>query len=609
MIAFASNDATPRHRITKRHRASDPATPLPELAEVAALYPEEVHANPAFQLTLLADPAAILQFPHNSIHALIKCRSAPRSLLSWCADRHKEMHPFVPRARWLIAQHPNADAAVLAKLSGTPEEFICSMHVASPGAFQTDWCEELLDAVRVWRTAPLRAGDLRVVGGLLRHGLVDGTDRLVLAAIAVCGPSACLRFLGEQTGLPDAVAAPLFDAAVHAVEQTMGARIHQRRSQAPGGGRRLERSEFCGAIESHEDAVLLASSRMAANRMRACMALGGRLPPEILASLAADRTWRVRAAVAYRPQLGLDLSLRLASDPELAVREVLAGATHHPEVLVRLARDPSIRVRYRAAGNHACTPVIDQSLRNSALIRDCLMDAWRSGQGTDAEGKPLARRDQSDRWTAEECAILALRSPADSLARLLLMASERCPVEVLEHYAGNSCWWLRIAVARNRRTPEARVRHAATTDSNWLVRSAASEALAAREAAAARGMAAVPLPEPFRAEAISERHVAASMAKTPGWVRAMMSDVDWHRVQTAILASLAIEPLRGFLLAGMLRGRSRMRGSALSLIRQRVQPQWTRLAEDFLAEQLCGKASPEREEAVVMAGCEDGVVE
>ena len=602
MIAFAAGNGASQPRTTKRARAADPGTPLAVLGELAALYPDEVHANPAFQLMLLVDPASILAVPHAAVHALLKSAAAPESLLAWCANRHEDVTRHVPRARWLIAQHPNATAPVLAMLAGTPEGFLCPMHVASPEAFGMHWTEALSRAVPPWQAQPVRHGDLRVVAGLLRHGLVDGRDPVVRMAVEASGPAACSVFLGVQKGLGADDVAPMFAAAINAVVQTMGARIHQRRSSPPGAARRLERTEFCGPLASDEDAVALASSRKAANRMRACMALGSRLPQGLIASLAVDRVWKVRAAVAYRPQLDLETSLALADDPEPRVREALAGATSHPEVLRRLAEDPHLLVRYRVAGNAADPPEVDRALRSHDSVRECLLGAWQRGEGVNAEGKPLARPDQSDRWTAEECATLALRSAPDALARLLLLTSDRCPAEVLESHATHGSWWLRIAVVRNRRAPAPLIKQVLASDTNWLVRAAATEALAVREEAGAR-----PLPEPLRAAAISERHLPKELASRASWVRAMLAADDWHRVQTGIHASLSDDLLRGLLLAGMIRGRTRMRGSAMTLLRRNVQPQWVRLAEDFLAEQLVGGGTPDREVAAVMAACGGGV--
>lgn len=602
MIAFAAGNGPTQPRTTKRTRAADPGTPLSMLGELAALYPEEVHANPAFQMMLLVDPASILGFPHTSVHALLKCPAAPESLLSWCASRHVDVSRHVSRARWLIAQHPNASAAVLAKLAGTPEQFLCSMHVASPKAFKQHWAGAIVEAVPPWQAEAVKSGDLRVVAGLFRTGMADGRDPLVRMAIEASGPSACSVFLGMQRGLSAAEVAPLFATSVHAVSQTIAARIHQRRSASPGAVRRLARTEFCGSLASTEDAVALARSRRADNRMRACMALGGRLPQDLIAALAVDRAWKVRAAVAFRPQLDLETSRALAEDPEPKVREALAGASSHPEILSRLAADPSLLVRYRVAGNDAAQPEVDRALRNEESIRECLLAAWERGEGVNAEGKPLVRSDQSDRWTAEECATLALRSAPDSLARLLVLTSDRCPVEVLESHAAHGSWWLRIAVVRNRRTPEALLGRILVTDTNWLVRAAGHEALAARQA---DGTAS--LPEPLRAAAIGERYLPKELASRAAWVRAMLAADDWHRVQTGIHASLADDLLRGLLLAGMIRGRSRLRGSAMTLLRRNVQPQWVRLAEDFLAEQLLAAASPDREVAGVMAACGGGV--
>lgn len=552
----------------RRARAADPGTSPEDLLTLAETNANEVLLNPAFELCQVVEPDYLLRLSSRGWLAVLRSRNAPTELLLWASQRIKEVIRRSPRAGWVLAQHPAATRAILDRLDVLPCGELARLHAQSRHADAAPWLSEVAAAALRASESSRMPVDARLVAGMVRAGMFAADDALV-HALAAHGPGAVRRcYVAHQRGISDEQARTVLGREVDLFLQQFRGTIRARVDQLFPYERELrsERREFCGVVEPGESVVDLSRSRRVADRCRACMALRGVLPEDRLRALLSDRSWRVRASVAYRPQLELADSLALVTDPDPRVREALAKATSHPAVIDRLSLDPSIHVRLCVARNPRCSPEIDARFADRDAVADCLLAAWKAGTLIDANGRPFVRRDPSDAWGAEECAMLSLRGAHDSLQRVMLLCSPRCPEQVLLDHAASASWWIRLAVARNPRTPRDAVESIAASDWNWVVRAAATEALAAPAEAIARP----PLPEPLRADHVSERHMPAAARRNLLQARKKLASGDASAVCAGLDDMLAEPHGRRVLLAGILKGKTGLRASAASEIKRRV---------------------------------------
>ncbi len=563
--SFMNHRQVVSQRGTLRARAADPGTPIAELAEIAHKFPALVLRNPAFELAAVADPGFLLAMPSRSWTALLQQDDFPPDVILWAAHRLRELRSRTPRIGQLIARHPNTPRAALDLMAGTPEEPIAMLHAGSRQAFARPWQQEVEAQLERWSSSNPKVGDLRVIAGIARNGLVDGGDPLVRALIAGSGDTVRNRYSAHQRNLPADVLHESVEQEVRRFQRLVEDAVSSRPlATAYDRERRRRRVEFCGELLPSDDPGALARSRRERDRARACMGLRGALPEDALRSLSQDRAWRVRAAVAFRPQLGQVESLWLAKDPDGRVREALAVTTSHAAVLEQLARDRSIDVRLAVAGNPASTPTVAAIVGDPEILRETILDAWVAGKPIDGSGRPLCRRDASDCWTAEECAMLALRESYNSLSRVLLLCSWRCPIEVLEDHLASQSWWVRLAVVRNPRTPWEELERVAATDWNWVLRAAAREALELR-----RTDPPV-LPAPLDAAFVCERHMPSETRRRLTGARRRLRSEMWDDVHAAVEVFLSDPHARRVIAAGLLRSSRSVRACGLSEAMLRV---------------------------------------
>ena len=192
--------------------------------------------------------------------------------------------------------------------------------------------------------------------------------------------------------------------------------------------------------------------------------------------------------------------------------------------------------------------------------------------------------------------MLALRSSYNSLPRFLLLSSVRCPVEILGDHADYSSWWIRLAVARNGRTPEAVLMKLRDEDYNWVIRSAASEALVARQVGSVDHLdSAEPLvlgeqPDsllrrtPLVTSAISESYMPAASRRRMAEVRRMLGAEEWERVEAGLALAMGDPHTRRIIMCGMIPTARGMTASVLSEVARRIDRKWRGKAQEWLKE-------------------------
>ena len=566
-----------------RALAGNPATPTPLLAKLARSQPAQVLANPAFELAILANPSFMLNLEAPALHALLRHPGLPVDVLLWCAQRMGVLQRTIGGVAQLIAIHPNATRAVLEHVARQP---LARLHVASKHAYERPWLAVIdeITEVRVYGKHPLQIdiGDSRIIAAMARHGLIDASDPLVTLLMLAVGDTVRHRYIDAHPAIPIHALEQLFMPDAQDIAQGIHFEMQQRDAARYGLALRVARKEHAGELEPRENPAELATSKRSVDRARACMAIGGLLPEEHIHCLSVDSSWKVRAAVAYRPQLPEQLALRMARDADYRVRRALAQATPLQTVLRVLSQDDDVEVLRLVAGNPSSPESLLPSICNARRIRDALVTQWRSGGSAATVGRSSGRRDGSNGWMPAESATLALRSSYNSLPRFLLLSSNCCPQEILEDHSTYSSWWMRLAVARNRRTAPATLRRLRDTDQNWLVREAARELMEAmdREAAAAGAMSDDQAP--FAPEAICESYMPPSTRRALAEIRKLLRAEDWESVRAGLDRALAVPEMRELLMFGMVRGKRTLRLSACSEIGRRVKHQFRTQAVEYV---------------------------
>ena len=579
---------------TNRALAGNPATPAAVLAAVAHKHPAEVLANPAFDLAVLCDPGFILELPFGAAESILGVPTLPAETLLWYAQR---LDVFASKGitgiAALISVHPNAPRAALDLLQSEP---LSRLHVASQAAYKRPWMDAVIRILRSQSPLRMTMGDTRILGALATNGLIDGHDLLLSELIIATSEVHRRRYIGSQRDMSEALLLKVLEPEVVISARHMNAAITGRSAEKRSVMLRVARRDHCGDLGAKEDALALASSRALRDRVRSCLALGLRLSESALQKLLVDRSWKVRAAVAHRPQLSEVDAIKCAADVDVRVRRVIATVTSHPSVLGLLSGDIDGEVRLAVAANPACPGSVDEYLRSLSNISQFLAAAWRRGEASDGDGKSLSRLTRIGRWGTEEAAMLALRSSYNSLPRFLLLSSARCPVEILEDHADYSSWWIRLAVARNGRTPEAVLMKLRDEDYNWVIRSAANEALLARQVGIVDGLdSSEPLvlgdqPDsllrrmPLVTSAISESYMPAASRRRMAEVRRMLGAEEWERVEAGLALAMGDPHTRRIIMCGMIPTARGMTASVLSEVARRIDRKWREKAQDWLKE-------------------------
>ena len=565
-------------RYTQRDEASDPSTPIARLVELAARFPDEVLRNPALELAMVCDTAFIEGLPTASLLALLRSQHVPEHLLTQCAAKVDHLQRTCPKAGHLLAQHPAAPAAAIARLEGTTYDAAARLHVRSRHAHSTPWEDQVGAVGLLGHTSIGRSQDARIVGAMARTGMIDADEPFCRALLLAMPTGISARFLAHQPVLPADLQSRFIEQAVRGVVDRIRGSIGTRSRLRKIFARAPKPVRGDPAAISAEEALVLAESKSGDVRAKAVRIGADQLPPAVLRRLAVDRCIAVRRSMAEHRGIAVEDAVVLARDRVASIRRLLAERCPVPEALLVLARDPEPSIRAAVATNLACTADVDSALLDESSARECVEAGWAAGRRINQDGAPLARKDGSDRWTAAECAMLALRSPVHSASRLLLLASAACPEEVLLDHADSESTIARLAVARNPRTPRATLGGLAMADATWVVRDAATDALNAR---AALGW---PSPGPaLPASEISERFMADEVVRDLRTMRRMLRDPCPDTVCEGIRRGYAIPELRRSLRAGMLVTSRSIRASAMSELRLNVAEEHLQAAEACLA--------------------------
>jgi hypothetical protein len=581
-------------RPTRREEASDPGTPIERLLEIAAMFPDEVFANPAFELAMVCDPQVVARIPRQSMHRLLRAERAPADFLLQVAMRLNDVSVNCPRAGTMVAEHPATPEQAIKRLYGTSAETAARLHHRSPHAHCEPWLDHVASLMHRGSLSSGRDRDARLVGAMARLGFIDSSDPFVRALLTSAPESVVTRFIGSQPVIAPELTSEFIAREVARMRETvkeydtMRSRGHHLRAFRRGSTPDKPRVVSANQINA------MARSTQSEHRQHAIEVGAHVLEPGMLHRLVNDRSVDVREAVAKVPDLPLGASVLLVKDPSVRVRQALAVSTRHAPVMDALTRDPDIRVRMDLIRNVHTTAPYCLALRDPAEIERSIRQSWESGRRIDARGLPIGRRDGTDRWTAEEVGMLVMRMPPDSLSRVLFATSWACPDELVEENAGSTSWLTRMAAIRHPRVSNVVLGGLAMADANWVVRDAAAERM--NERAEQRRSEPDPgdIPpraEPLRAEAISEGFMPREVRAAIRAMRVRLGASDQDAVCDTIAEAFQDPQLRRVLVAGMLVTSRSVSSSAMAEVRRRVKPEFLEAAEACMAVRMAGEGA------------------
>jgi len=177
-------------------------------------------------------------------------------------------------------------------------------------------------------------------------------------------------------------------------------------------------------------------------------------------------------------------------DPDDRVRQALASRTSNIEILKKLTKDKSWRVRCNIIGNKHVTEEIlrdlakdEDELVKDAVVKSLRSDAWALTTVILDERIDLVKRarilgDALRTLRLHEPAIRKIIENSDFFIKKRIAAIEETPPEILDKLSNDEDWRVRENVALNPNAPDAALKRLLQNDENQRVKQAAKDSIA-----------------------------------------------------------------------------------------------------------------------------------
>ena len=296
--------------------ARDPSTSTERLAELVEFFPEEVLANPALALLVLAEPDFWSQFSYEALAGLASSPSCPLSLVQWALQGaalccgvlwRNEALPRELRREVLLRMRGESGWSVVLQDWDQERPLLAQVLTDDELSLLERAPDETLTEAEVERLARVGAGG-RLRAGLQPHATAALLERLAPTAEA----DGSMSFLMHPKANPARLTA--------AFQATTSADGWWWAAQNPA----LTEAQFALAMQHPE--------------LHEYLAQNPSLPPECMPALArSDQNAKWRLAV--HPSLSAEAQLVLAGDTDPSVRATLREHPNlTPETRRRLAR-------------------------------------------------------------------------------------------------------------------------------------------------------------------------------------------------------------------------------------------------------------------------------
>lgn len=425
----AANPSAPPDLLSKLSRSNDKptrsacaansSTPVEALLELGSQFPEQLIENPVFDLLILGNPDIFAELPVSTVNSLLKRDVVPVELIRWAWKNHG---------------HSTLESLLL--------------NPSTPADIVNELCHH-------------ESNDVRIAAELHCSRELPEWARTRLGASAIE-----ISEIYEQLAIP--YSAKLDDVILSVLSNCRGARLDELLRLIPDE----VFLEFAHGKKASAQALELLSVHPSDN-IREVVARNPRTPGHSLLDLAKDKSYSVRASVAYiyqdltKEKIGsldektlAELLMILLNDKHEYVRHWIPMSKILPkDILGSLAKDPSDMVRVQVAKNPR-TPI--EAIRILASDSSQKVRQWIARHAaTPSELLAKLGRDEDSEVRRQVATnvntppdVLALLSEDDDPAIRCRVALNKCsPRDVLERLASDADKDVLHGIGRNVETP------------------------------------------------------------------------------------------------------------------------------------------------------------
>ncbi|MEO1431567.1 MAG: hypothetical protein AAFV71_21415 [Cyanobacteria bacterium J06633_8] len=232
-----------------------------------------------------------------------------------------------------------------------------------------------------------------------------------------------------------------------------------------------ENESILGLVAKHPNTtpdILISLSANKSVKVRQVVASQLQCPLEILEILANDSAVEVQEKVAANPNTPNQILENFARSEDTAIRTAVASNPSLSQTtLEQLAHDEKIEVRRQVAQNPNTPISIRENLRDTVLLPK------KQQQSPTLNSLPRIYNPSSD----DLATVLTEYAESDNaFLRFVVLLHPLTPNEILTQGANSASWLERYAVAENEAT-SLEIRETLVSDGNWIVRAAANQSL------------------------------------------------------------------------------------------------------------------------------------
>ena len=425
----AANPSAPPELLAKLSRSNDKptrcacaanaSTPVEALLELGSQFPEQLIENPVFDLLVIGNPDIFTELPVSTVNSLLKRDIVPVELIRWAWKNHG---------------HSTLESLLL--------------NPSTPADIVNELCHH-------------ESNDVRIAAELHCSRELPEWARTKLGASAIE-----ISEIYEQLAIP--YSAKLDDVILSVLSNCRGARLDELLRLIPDEGF----LELTHGKKASAQALELLSVHPSDN-IREVVARNPRTPSHSLLDLAKDKSYCVRASVAYmyqyltKEKIGsldektlAELLMILLNDKHEYVRHWIPMSKILPkDILGSLAKDPSDMVREQVAKNPR-TPI--EAIRILASDSSEKVRQWIARQaatpsellaklGHDEDSE--VRRSVASNVNTPPNVLALLSDDDDPAVRYRVAGNKRSPRDVLEKLASAADKDVLYQIGKNSETP------------------------------------------------------------------------------------------------------------------------------------------------------------
>jgi hypothetical protein len=476
-----------KDKATRKYVTTNPNSPKEVLLDLASQFPEELLANPIFDLLLLENPNLLEEMPLSTLRSLLKRDICPNAFLTWVGNIEDK------GVQLSLAMNADTPKSVLKKLTGVENNEVAEaarLHVSLSGKVEDDWEKIFNDAVITAvkcrkRTAKQEALKLALLSLFvelplrLNKGvmLIPNAGRVLaklmftpsvkLTILAQSDDRITREALASNQNTPIRILKKLAQdksrSVSSAVLDNMNASdalritwlkhsISDNISGIVGDGTYWNRARAAKKVNSVNLIKELAKTEDSA--ILTGLASNPNTPVEMLEQLANSGQWNVDCCVAANPNTPVDMLKQLAEENDTLLNYVIADNPNWPlSVLERITPDAdAVYVMRRVSEHQNASEKL--RIRLAGHIGSKPTDSINEKDNTWVATNPYIPDIVFERWIVYVAKSLD-RNYDNRYERLLkaLLGNPKLSTEIIERLLENKSKTIRVYILRNHKTP------------------------------------------------------------------------------------------------------------------------------------------------------------